>query len=61
MKYNIFERVLIEILKNSKYFRDILYMFEEWKENAEEWRVGLLLLFLLLLYTTFGRGGVFAI
>ena len=35
MKYNFFECVVIEIFTNLKYFREILYMFEEWKENAE--------------------------
>ena len=34
MKYYFFECVLIKIFTNMKYFREILYMFEEWKENA---------------------------
>ena len=42
MKYNFFESVLIEIFTNMKYFREILYMFEEWKENAEGGELGCL-------------------
>ena len=40
MKHNFFECVVIEIVTNLKYFREILYMFEEWKENAEGGELG---------------------
>ena len=40
MKYNFFECVVIEIFTNLKYLREILYMFEEWKENAEGGELG---------------------
>ena len=40
MKYNFFECVVIEIFTSLKYYREILYMFEEWKENAEGGELG---------------------
>ena len=40
MKYNFFECVAIEIFTNLKYFREILYMFDERKENAKGGELG---------------------
>ena len=40
MKNNLFECAVIEIFTNLKYFREILYMFEEWTEDAEGGELG---------------------